>query len=43
MKGPIGRIGTPLDLANSVVFLLSSLSPWITGQNLHVNGGALMH
>jgi NAD(P)-dependent dehydrogenase (short-subunit alcohol dehydrogenase family) len=43
IRGPIQRIGEPQDLAAAIVFLLSSLSAWITGQNIHVNGGALMY
>ena len=40
---PIPRIGTPEDLALAIGFFLADQSPWITGQNLNVNGGALMH
>ena len=40
---PISRIGTPNDLAYCIGFLLSDLSPWITGQNINVNGGSLMY
>jgi NAD(P)-dependent dehydrogenase (short-subunit alcohol dehydrogenase family) len=40
---PIPRIGTPDDLALAIGFFLADQSPWITGQNLNVNGGALMH
>jgi 3-oxoacyl-[acyl-carrier protein] reductase len=39
---PMARIGQPEDLAYCIGFLLSGLSSWITGQNLHVNGGSLM-
>ena len=34
--------GTPADVAESVLFLLSERSRFLTGQNLHVNGGWLM-
>lgn len=34
-----GRIGTPLDIANAVAFLVSAEAGWITGQNVCVNGG----
>ena len=36
---PLGRLGTPADIANAVVFLASDLSSWITGQALAVDGG----
>lgn len=35
---PIG-FGTPKDVANAVVFLLSDASKWITGTNLIIDGG----
>jgi NAD(P)-dependent dehydrogenase (short-subunit alcohol dehydrogenase family) len=36
---PLGRVGTPEDVANAVVFLASEASSWVTGQTLLVNGG----
>jgi 7-alpha-hydroxysteroid dehydrogenase len=36
---PLGRLGTPEDVANAVVFLASPAAGWITGQTLLVNGG----
>ncbi|MFK8023062.1 MAG: SDR family NAD(P)-dependent oxidoreductase [Ilumatobacter sp.] len=36
---PLGRLGTPEDVATSVVFLASPAASWITGQTLLVNGG----
>ncbi len=36
---PIGRIGTPKDIADSVAFLCSDRAEFITGQVLGVNGG----
>lgn len=36
---PLGRLGTPDDVANAVVFLASPAASWITGQTLLVNGG----
>lgn len=36
---PLGRLGTPQDVANAVVFLASPAAEWITGQTLLVNGG----
>lgn len=37
---PLGRRGVPGDVAGAVLFLLSELSSWITGQTLVVDGGA---
>ena len=37
---PLGRRGVPEDIAGAVLFLLSDLSRWITGQLLAVDGGA---
>ncbi|MDD2417714.1 MAG: 3-oxoacyl-ACP reductase FabG [Oscillospiraceae bacterium] len=36
---PLGRIGTPLDVANSVLFLASEQADFITGQVISPNGG----
>ncbi|MGI5214409.1 SDR family NAD(P)-dependent oxidoreductase [Plantactinospora sp. CA-290183] len=36
-----GRAGTPADIAGSVLFLASPAASHLTGQVLHVNGGAL--
>lgn len=41
-KIPIGRMGTPEDIANGVLFLASKEAEYITGQTLHVNGGMAM-
>jgi 3-oxoacyl-[acyl-carrier protein] reductase len=41
-RSPLTRIGEPEDLAKAIGFLLSDLSPWITGQVINVNGGSLM-
>ena len=38
---PLGRFGTPDDMAGAAVFLASNLSAWVTGTTLHVDGGAL--
>ena len=35
----VRRFGTPEDIAAMVTFLVSPLSPWITGQTYPVNGG----
>jgi len=36
---PMDRFGDPKDVANTVVFLCSNLSDYITGETIHVNGG----
>lgn len=40
---PLGRIGTPEDVANTCLFLASSLSNYITGETINVNGGLYIH
>jgi 3-oxoacyl-[acyl-carrier protein] reductase len=39
---PLGRIGTPDDVANAVAFLASEEASYVTGHVLNVNGGLLM-
>lgn len=39
---PLGRLGTPADVAQMVLFLLGEGGRYITGQVLHVNGGMYM-
>lgn len=41
-KYPFG-IGQTVDVANLIVFLLSSGSKWITGQTIKMDGGLLLH
>jgi NAD(P)-dependent dehydrogenase (short-subunit alcohol dehydrogenase family) len=36
---PLGRIGTPEDIARAVAFFLDPKNDWITGQVLNVDGG----
>lgn len=36
---PIGRVGTPEDIADAVAFLASERAGFITGETLHVTGG----
>jgi len=39
---PLGRLGTPEDIADAVAFLASARAGYITGATLHVNGGMYM-
>lgn len=39
---PMGRLGTPEDVADAVKFLASDKANYITGQVIHVNGGMWM-
>jgi 3-oxoacyl-[acyl-carrier protein] reductase len=39
---PLGRLGTPEEVAHAVAFLVSPLAGYITGAELHVNGGMFM-
>lgn len=39
---PLGHLGKPQDVANLVSFVASPLASYITGQELHVNGGMYM-
>jgi 3-oxoacyl-[acyl-carrier protein] reductase len=39
---PLGRFGTPEDVAAAVKFLASDAAGYITGETLHVNGGMYM-
>jgi 3-oxoacyl-[acyl-carrier protein] reductase len=36
---PLGRLGTPTDVADVVAFLMSRPGRWVSGQLLHVDGG----
>jgi len=38
-RHPLKRVGTPKDLANAAVYLLSEQSSWVTGQVIGVDGG----
>ena len=38
-RHPLGRVGTPDDVAQAAAFLLGSNASWITGQILGVDGG----
>ena len=39
---PMSRLGSGEDVANSVAFLSSDSSSYITGETIHVNGGMYM-
>ena len=41
-KIPLGKLGTPEDIANAVSFLVSDKANYITGETIHVNGGMYM-
>lgn len=36
---PLGRIGTPEEVADVIVFLASDQARWVTGQTIFVGGG----
>ena len=38
-RHPLKRIGTSMDIANAVAYLLSDDSSWVTGQILKIDGG----
>jgi len=39
---PLGRFGTPEDVAGVIGFLASDMSDYITGQVIHIDGGLIM-
>jgi 3-oxoacyl-[acyl-carrier protein] reductase len=39
---PMGRLGTPQDIASAAVYLASEEAAYVTGQTIHVNGGMAM-
>ncbi|MGA1287892.1 MAG: 3-oxoacyl-ACP reductase FabG [Rubrivivax sp.] len=40
---PLGRLGAAEEVAHAVAFLASPLAGYITGEQLHINGGMFMH
>jgi 3-oxoacyl-[acyl-carrier protein] reductase len=39
---PLGKLGTPEDIAHAVAYLASDGAAYVTGATLHVNGGMYM-
>jgi 3-oxoacyl-[acyl-carrier protein] reductase len=39
---PLGHLGKPADIAHAVAYLASPNASYVTGQELHVNGGMYM-
>lgn len=39
---PLGQLGKPTDIAHAVAYLASPQAAYVTGQELHVNGGMFM-
>ena len=39
---PLGHLGKPADIAHAVTYLASPFASYVTGQELHVNGGMYM-
>jgi 3-oxoacyl-[acyl-carrier protein] reductase len=40
-RSPLGRLGTPQDVADVVIFLAGEGSRWVTGQNIQAGGGVV--
>ena len=36
---PVGRVGNPMDVANMVLYLVSDMAGFITGENICIDGG----
>src|SRR5579863_2300480 len=39
---PLGRVGTPAEVAGPILFLASGLATFVTGEVLNINGGAVL-
>jgi len=42
-KIPLGHLGVAKNVADTVVFLASEMSAFITGETINVNGGSYMN
>lgn len=42
-RSPLGRLGTPEDVAAAARFLASADAAYLTGQVIHVSGGMMLH
>jgi NAD(P)-dependent dehydrogenase (short-subunit alcohol dehydrogenase family) len=40
---PLGRVGTPYDVAALIAFLLSEEAAYVTGATYQIDGGKHMH
>ena len=36
---PLGRLGTPEECAGAILYLVSPLASYVTGQSIEINGG----
>lgn len=43
IQQPAGRVGNPMDIANTVLFLCSKIAGFITGENICIDGGMTKH
>jgi 3-oxoacyl-[acyl-carrier protein] reductase len=41
-KIPMGRVATPQEMANAILFVASDLASFMTGEIVNVNGGAVL-
>jgi NAD(P)-dependent dehydrogenase (short-subunit alcohol dehydrogenase family) len=39
VQQPVGRVGTPMDIANAVLYLCSDMAGFVTGENVCIDGG----
>ena len=39
VQQPVGRVGSPSDIANMVLYLCSDMASFITGENICIDGG----